>query len=153
MSRRSSSDQFELPAAARLRIDKWLWAARFFKTRGLAQDAVEGGRVRILGFGGDQNDMGDKGNIGERIKPSREVRLGDLLHIQIGDLVWRVSVRGLSDHRGPAPVARELYEESTESIAARQTQIENRRAQMEPGSTIRGRPTKKDRRLIHRFTE
>jgi ribosome-associated heat shock protein Hsp15 len=153
MSRRSSSDQFELPAAARLRIDKWLWAARFFKTRGLAQDAVEGGRVRILGFGGDQHDMGDKGNIGERIKPSREVRLGDLLHIQIGDLVWRVSVRGLSDHRGPAPVARELYEESPESIAARQTQIEARRAQMEPGSSIRGRPTKKDRRLIHRFTE
>jgi ribosome-associated heat shock protein Hsp15 len=147
MSRRTSSDQFEPPAAARLRIDKWLWAARFFKTRGLAQDAVEGGRVRIVSSGSNQND------IGERIKPSREVRLGDLLHIQIGDLVWRVSVRGLSDHRGPAPVARELYEESPESIAARQTQIENRRAQMEPGSSIRGRPTKKDRRLIHRFTE
>jgi len=147
MSRRTSSDQFEPPAAARLRIDKWLWAARFFKTRGLAQDAVEGGRVRILGSGGDQND------VGERIKPSREVRLGDLLHIQIGDLVWHVSVRGLSDHRGPAPVARELYEESPESIAARQAQIENRRAQTEPGSSIKGRPTKKDRRLIHRFTE
>jgi ribosome-associated heat shock protein Hsp15 len=147
MSRRTSSDQFEPPAAARLRIDKWLWAARFFKTRGLAQEAVEGGRVRIVSPGSNQND------IGERIKPSREVRLGDLLHIQIGDLVWHVSVRGLSDHRGPAPVARELYEESPESIAARQTQIENRRAQMEPGSSIRGRPTKKDRRLIHRFTE
>lgn len=130
-----------------MRIDKWLWAARFFKTRGLAQDAVEGGRVRILGPGDDMSDSG------ERIKPSREVRLGDLLLIQVGDLVWRVSVRGLSDHRGPAPVARELYEESPESIAARLAQIENRRAQMEPGSSIRGRPTKKDRRLIHRFTE
>ena len=150
MSRRKSSDPFEPPAAARLRIDKWLWAARFFKTRGLAQEAVEGGRVRIASPGGD---LGNKGDIGERIKPSREVRLGDLLHIQIGDLVWHVSVRGLSDHRGPAPVARELYEELPESIAARQTQIENRRAQMEPGSSIRGRPTKKDRRLIHRFTE
>jgi ribosome-associated heat shock protein Hsp15 len=147
MSRRTSSDPFEPPAAARLRIDKWLWAARFFKTRGLAQEAVEGGRVRIVSPSSNQND------IGERIKPSREVRLGDLLHIQIGDLVWRVSVRGLSDHRGPAPIARELYEESPESIAARQTQIEARRAQMEPGSSIRGRPTKKDRRLIHRFTE
>ena len=147
MSRRTSSDPFEPSAAARLRIDKWLWAARFFKTRGLAQDAVEGGRVRILGPGDDLKD------IGERIKPSREVRLGDLLHIQVGDLVWRVSVRGLSDHRGPAPVARELYEESPESIAARLAQIEARRAQMEPGSSIRGRPTKKDRRLIHRFTE
>jgi ribosome-associated heat shock protein Hsp15 len=147
MSRRKSSDQFEPPAAARLRIDKWLWAARFFKTRGLAQEAVDGGRVRIFSPGDDQNELG------ERIKPSREVRLGDLLHIQIGDLVWRVSVRGLSDHRGPAPVARELYEESPESIAARLAQIENRRAQMEPGSSIRGRPTKKDRRLIHRFTE
>ncbi len=147
MSRRTSSDPFEPPAAARLRIDKWLWAARFFKTRGLAQDAVESGRVRILSPGGNLSD------IGERIKPSREVRLGDLLHIQIGDLVWHVSVRGLSDHRGPAPVARELYEESPENIAARQTQIEARRAQMEPGSSIKGRPTKKDRRLIHRFTE
>jgi len=147
MSRRPSSDPFEPSAAARLRIDKWLWAARFFKTRGLAQEEVEGGRVRIVNAGGGQN------SIGERIKASREVRLGDLLHIQVGDLVWLVSVRGLSDKRGPAPVARELYEESPESIAARQAQIEARRAQMEPGSSIRGRPTKKDRRLIHRFTE
>jgi ribosome-associated heat shock protein Hsp15 len=137
MSRRTSSDQFEPPAAARLRIDKWLWAARFFKTRALAQEAVEGGRVRIVNSGDDQNDLG------ERIKPSREVRLGDLLHIQIGDLVWRVSVRGLSDHRGPAPVARELYEESPESIAARQTQIEAGARKWNPAAASRDGRRKK----------
>jgi len=143
MSRRSSSDSLETPAAARLRIDKWLWAARFFKTRGLAQVAVEAGRVRIVA-----------GNpVGERIKPSREVRLGDVLQIQVGDLTWQVSVCGLSEQRGPAPVARLLYAESAESEAARLAQIETRRTQFEPGSSIKGRPTKKDRRLIHRFTE
>jgi ribosome-associated heat shock protein Hsp15 len=126
-----------------LRIDKWLWAARFFKTRGLAQEAVEGGRVRVV----------IAGNVGDRIKASREVRLGDVLHIQVGDLVWTVSVLGLSDKRGPAPVARQLYEESAESLSARLAQIETRHAQAEPGSSIKGRPTKKDRRQIHRFND
>lgn len=143
MPRQTSSDSFATPAGARLRIDKWLWAARFFKTRGLAQAAVEGGRVRFV--------VSD--NVGDRIKASREVRLGDVLHIQVGDLVWSVSVLGLSDKRGPAPVARQLYEESPESLAARLAQIEARRGQVEPGSSIKGRPTKKDRRLIHRFNE
>ncbi|OYY93590.1 MAG: RNA-binding protein [Hydrogenophilales bacterium 28-61-23] len=138
MSRRSPSDPFDPPAAARLRIDKWLWAARFFKTRGLAQDAVEAGRVRVAG---------------ERVKASREVRLGDVMQIQVGDLGWTVTVLGLSDKRGAAPVARLLYEESPESLAARQAKIETRREQAEPGSGIRGRPTKKDRRLIHRFND
>ena len=137
------TDIFETPAAARLRIDKWLWAARFFKTRGLAQDAVEGGRVRFV----------IAGELGDRIKPSREVRLGDVLHIQVGDLVWTLTVLGLSDKRGPAPVARLLYEESPDSLAARLVKIETRREQVEPGSSIRGRPTKKDRRLIHRFND
>lgn len=143
MSRQVPSDFFETPAAARLRIDKWLWAARFFKTRGLAQDAVEAGRVRIVGAN----------PAGERVKASREVRLGDVWQIQVGDLIWIVNVRGLSDKRGPAPVARELYEELPASLAARLAQIETRREQFDPGSSIKGRPTKKDRRLIHRFTE
>jgi ribosome-associated heat shock protein Hsp15 len=104
---------------------------------------VEGGRVRFV----------VAGVAGDRIKPSREVRLGDVLQIQVGDLVWTVSVLGLSDKRGPAPVARQLYEELPESLAARLAQIEARHAQAEPGSSIKGRPTKKDRRLIHRFND
>lgn len=143
MSRQVPSNSSDTPAAARLRIDKWLWAARFFKTRGLAQEAVEGGRVRFV----------VEGVVGDRIKSSREIRQGDGLHIQVGDLVWRVTVLALSDKRGPAPVARQLYAESPESLAARLAQIEARKAQAEPGSSIRGRPTKKDRRLIHRFNE
>jgi ribosome-associated heat shock protein Hsp15 len=143
MSRRVPADSFETPAAARLRIDKWLWAARFFKTRGLAQEAVEAGRVRFV----------VAGDVGDRIKASREVRPGDVLQIQVGDLVWNVTVRGLADKRGPAPVARQLYEESAQSVAARLAQIEARRGQVEPGSSIKGRPTKKDRRQIHRFND
>ncbi len=130
-----------------MRIDKWLWAARFFKTRGLAKEAVEVGRVRIVGSAGNSDAAGD------RIKASREVRLGDVLHIQIGDLSWRLTVRAVSERRGPAPVARELYEESPASQAERLARLEMRRIQVEPGSAIKGRPTKKDRRLIHRFTE
>jgi ribosome-associated heat shock protein Hsp15 len=143
MTRRVPSELHDPPAAARLRIDKWIWAARFFKTRGLAQDAVEAGRVRFV----------VAGEVGERIKPSREVRLGDVLFIQVGDLVWTVCVLGLSDQRGSAPVARQLYEESAQSVAARLQQIEAKRGQIEPGSRIKGRPTKKDRRQIHRFND
>lgn len=123
---------------ARLRIDKWLWAARFFKTRSLAQDAVEGGKVRLNG---------------DRVKPSREVKVGDTIIVQVGELSWTVSVLGLSDRRGPAPVARELYREDEESQAARQKQIETRQWVADPGSAIKGRPTKRDRRLIHRFRD
>lgn len=143
MSRQVQSDPFETPAAARLRIDKWLWAARFFKTRGLAQEAVEAGRVRFVVAGG----------VGDRIKSSREVRRDDVLRIQVGDLVWTVTLRSLSDKRGAAPVARQLYDESAESVAARLEHIEAKRGQMEPGSGIKGRPTKKDRRQIHRFND
>lgn len=127
-----------------MRIDKWLWAARFFKTRNLAQDAVEGGRVRLVAAG----------VVGDRIKSSRELHPGDVLYIQVGDLIWsHVTVLALSDKRGPAPVARLLYEESADSLAARQAQVETRRMQAEPASAIKGRPTKRDRRQIHRFTE
>lgn len=124
--------------AARQRLDKWLWAARFFKTRALAREAVEGGRVRYNG---------------ERAKPARELRVGDELEIRLGELIWRVVVRGLSEQRGPAPVARLLYEEDAASQAERLRLVELGRLATEPANTLRGRPTKKDRRMIHRFTE
>ncbi len=122
----------------RVRLDKWLWAARFYKTRALAHEAIEGGRVRLDG---------------ERIKPSRETRVGDVLSLHINDLDWVVKVQKLSERRGPAPEARELYAETEESLAARLQAIEQRRLTVEPGTRIRGRPSKKDMRLIHRFTE
>ena len=120
------------------RIDKWLWAARFFKTRALAQQAVEGGKVRLNG---------------ERCKCSRELHPGDCLSISIDAMEWTVTVRGLSKQRGPAPLARQLYEEDPSSMEKRERQIEERKRLAEPGSQIRGRPTKRDRRLLHRFNE
>ncbi len=128
----------EPDSSAGVRIDKWLWAARFFKTRALAQQAVEGGKVRLNG---------------ERCKCSRELRPGDRLSISIDTLEWVVTVRGLSSQRGPAPVARQLYEEDLASQEAREKKIEDRKRLVEPGSHIRGRPTKRDRRLLHRFNE
>lgn len=121
----------------RLRIDKWLWAARFFKTRGLATEAVAGGKVKLNG---------------ERPKPAKEVKLGDRLSVHSGEVEWEVTVLGLSDKRGPATVARTLYEESEASRLLREQRMAERRASAEPADQIRGRPTKRDRRLIHRFT-
>lgn len=117
------------------RIDKWLWAARFFKTRSLAAEAVERGRVRL-------ND--------ERCKPARSLRPGDLLDIDNGSTQWQVRVLGLSDQRGPAPVARQLYEETPDGIARREQEAERRRLFAEPADAIRGRPTKRDRRVLDR---
>ena len=117
-----------------VRIDKWLWAARFFKTRSLASQAIELGRVRVAG---------------ERVKPAREAHVGEEVDIQIGEQRLRVIVRGLSAHRGPAPTARELYEETAESAARRQRQKEQRAT--EPARTIKGRPTKRDRRELGRI--
>jgi ribosome-associated heat shock protein Hsp15 len=125
-------------SSAGVRIDKWLWAARFYKTRALAQKAVEGGKVRLNG---------------ERCKCSRELRPGDRVDIHIEGLEWVVTVRGLSSQRGPAPVARQLYEEDPASLEARQRRMEERRREEDPGSRIRGRPTKRDRRLLHRFNQ
>jgi ribosome-associated heat shock protein Hsp15 len=116
-----------------MRIDKWLWAARFFKTRSLASGAIDLGRVRADG---------------ERIKPAREVRLGDKLEITIGEARIEVIVRGLSEMRGPAPVARRLYEETAESTERRQRRAEVRRYGAEPAASIQGRPTKRDRRKL-----
>jgi len=119
-----------------LRIDKWLWAARFFKTRSLAQAAVENGRVALEG---------------ERVKPAKEVKVADRLTIRIGDSVREVTVEGLSDKRGSASVAAGLYVESEESRAKRVAQAENRRLNTEPALGLHGRPTKRDRRSISKL--
>lgn len=121
----------------KLRIDKWLWAARFFKTRSLASQAVDGGRVRLNG---------------ERAKPSREVRPGDRLVVHIGEYEWQVSVLALADRRGPAEAARGLYEEDPASRQQREEQAAARRLCHNPAADLKGRPTKRDRRMIHRFT-
>ena len=115
-----------------VRIDKWLWAARFFKTRSLAIDAIDNGKVKI---GGD------------RIKPARIVRLGEKLHIDNGSDEWDVLVVGISDKRQGAPIARTLYEESEESIARRVKEQERRKLFTEPAADLKGRPTKRDRRI------
>jgi ribosome-associated heat shock protein Hsp15 len=120
-----------------LRIDKWLWAARFFKTRSLAAKAVDGGRVRLNGEGA---------------KPSRALKVGDELALRVGELEWVVEVKALSRQRGPAAQAALLYAEREDSRQRRQAAIALKKAQPHPGAGVKGRPTKKDRRLIHRFT-
>lgn len=123
--------------ADKIRLDKWLWAARFYKTRSLAVDEIGKGRVHVNGV---------------TAKPSREVGPGDLLSIRKQDLVFHVEVRAVSGARGPAPVARELYEETPESIKARERAATLRQLAPEPAHDIReGRPTKKDRRTIDSF--
>ncbi len=116
-----------------VRIDKWLWAARFFKTRSLAQAAVESGEVTLNG---------------ERVKPAKEVRAGDCLSIRIGDNTREVTVTALSDKRGSAPEAARLYAETEESRLKRAAQAENRRLGAEPALDLHGRPTKRDRRTL-----
>jgi ribosome-associated heat shock protein Hsp15 len=121
----------------RMRLDKWLWAARFFKTRSLATQAIDNGRVKLNG---------------ERAKPAREVKPGDRLDLHIGDYAWTLTVRALAMQRGPAPVAQALYEEDLASQARRQQQVSERKLAGNPAAAIKGRPTKRDRRQIHRFT-
>jgi ribosome-associated heat shock protein Hsp15 len=119
---------------AGLRLDKWLWAARFFKTRALAVEAIERGRVTVNGQGA---------------KPSRELRPGDRLEVRQGPLARCVVVRGLSTMRGPAPVAQALYEETPESIAARERAAAEGHWRADPAHTIeQGRPTKRNRRQL-----
>jgi ribosome-associated heat shock protein Hsp15 len=124
-------------AQARLRIDKWLWTARFFKTRSLASDAVEKGRVRIGGA---------------NVKPSKEVRVGDIVEIDIERVLWRVEVLGICEVRGPAPVAQTLYAESVEGRAKRMAENERRKTYREPAAGLQGRPTKRDRRTIDKLS-
>jgi len=120
-----------------MRLDKWLWAARFFKTRGLAAEAADRERVRV-------NDL--------PAKPAKELRAGDRVALrQDGGVVRTVIVRGLSATRGPATVAQGLYEETAESLAARAQAAEVRRLAPDPGAALtQGRPTKRDRREIEK---
>ena len=119
-----------------MRIDKWLWAARFFKTRSLAQQAVGGGRVKLNG---------------DRVKAAHAVKAGDALLVRIGEIEWEVVVRGLSERRGPAEQARTLYAESEAGRARRQSLLDLRRWGAEPSLQLKGRPTKRDRRLMEKF--
>lgn len=120
-------------AGGRLRIDKWLWAARFFKTRSLAADAVEGGKALVAG---------------ERVKPSRTIKPGDALEVRIGAYRWQVTVLALSDRRGPAEQARHLYAETEDSRAERERVAQRLRATRIAHPLLRGRPTKKLRRQL-----
>ncbi len=119
-----------------MRVDKWLWAARFFKTRSRAQLAIGAGRVKL--------------NEG-RVKPAHDLKVGDAIAVRVSDFEWRVTVNALSDKRGPAEQARKLYEESEVSRAERQRRMDLRRWGTEPSSTLKGRPTKRDRRLLEKL--
>ena len=119
--------------AGKLRIDKWLWAARFFKTRRLAVEALESGKVLV-------NEA--------RAKPARAVAVGDMLDIRVGNHRFEVKVLGLSGRRGPAPEAQKLYRETEASKARREAIAAERRAQPQPA--VKGRPTKRDRREIEK---
>jgi ribosome-associated heat shock protein Hsp15 len=118
----------------KMRIDKWLWAARFYKTRTLAAEEIDKGRVQING---------------QDVKPARDVKAGDTLSIRQGPVLRTVVVKGLSMQRGAAPVAQQLYEETPESAANRLQAAEQRKLNNEPADTIEhGRPTKRDRRSM-----
>ena len=129
----------ESTPAGRVRIDKWLWAARFFKTRSLAAEAIAAGKVEV-------ND--------ERVKPAKPIALGDSVSVRLGPYLHVVTVRRLSERRGPASVAATLYEETADSVAARGKLAEQLR--MAPAAFVyedKGRPTKRDRRELDRFRD
>ena len=116
-----------------MRLDKWLWAARFFKTRSLAQQAVGGGRVQLNGA---------------RTKRAHEVKIGDTVDVRVADWRWEVIVKALSERRGPAEEARQLYEETAASRAEREHRQDLRRWGAEPSAELKGRPTKRERRRL-----
>ncbi|HWC46922.1 MAG TPA: RNA-binding S4 domain-containing protein, partial [Casimicrobiaceae bacterium] len=123
-----------VPAEPRVRIDKWLWAARFYKTRSLAAEAIDAGHVRVDG---------------ERVKPAQPVRRGARVSIKKREATFDVDVRALSEQRGPAPQAAELYRETAQSVAARE-RLRAERAQAHANATA-ARPTKRDRRRLEDF--
>ena len=116
-----------------VRLDKWLWAARFYKTRGLASEAVLGGRVHLNGA---------------RAKPAKDVRVGDTVELSTGTVRRVVAITGVSDRRGPASAAASLYTETPESVRAREQAALERRAARPPGADLGARPTKLDRRRL-----
>lgn len=121
-----------------LRLDKWLWAARFFKTRQLAVEAINGGKVHMNG---------------QRTKPGKEVREGSRLRIHKGSLEWDILVTHIPKQRRPAAEAVLFYQETERSIEQRKVLVEERRRMARSDDRMhRGRPSKRDRRMIHRFT-
>jgi ribosome-associated heat shock protein Hsp15 len=120
-----------------VRIDKWLWAARFFKTRGLPAEAVAGGKVEVNG---------------DRPKPSRIVRVGDTISIRLGLYEWTIVVKDITRQRGPASQAQKLYEETDESVRKRDAAIAQLKLERSPEFDAPGRPSKRDRRAMRRFT-
>ena len=125
-----------VPMEQRVRIDKWLWAARFYKTRGLSAEAIDGGKIEVNG---------------EKAKRSRLVGAGDRLRIRIGPYEHLITVLGVSERRGSAPIAQALYEEDPESKKAREAMAAHVRAMNANTGYESGRPTKKDRREIERL--
>ena len=121
-----------------MRLDKWLWAARFYKTRSLAQQAIAAGQVRLAG---------------DRVKPAHEVKPGNEILLRKGDFQWQVVVMALSARRGAAEEAQKLYRETAESRAERERRLDLRRWGTEPASALKGRPTKRDRRLLDKLQE
>ena len=121
-----------------MRIDKWLWAARFYKTRSLATAAIHAGHVKLNG---------------STVKPARDLKPGDTLELAIGDATWIIEVLGINDQRRPASEAQQLYAETPQSSARRAAAREAQRLAPTPGSDLRGRPTKKARRQIRGFNE
>jgi len=119
-----------------VRVDKWLWAARFFKTRTAAQEAIAAGRVRLGG---------------ERIKPGRELKVGDSLDLRLESGDWLICVQRLSERRGPATEARTLYEEDADSARQRAEALALRKLTREPAAGLAGRPTKRQRRDLDRW--
>ena len=120
-----------------MRLDKWLWAARFYKTRSLAQKAIAASQVKL-------ND--------ERVKPAHELKIGDAVFLRMENLQWHVVDKTLSDKRGPAEAARKLYEETAASQAERGRRGDLRRWGAEPSADLKGRPTKRDRRRLEDLT-
>ena len=125
-----------MTATESVRLDQWLWAARFFKTRSLAATAAQGGKVHVRG---------------DRAKPARAIRVGDLLQIRRGSYEWVVTVKSVSTRRGPAKEAALLYEETEESVRNRDAALAQIQAEAAPFRERGGRPTKKDRRDLVRL--
>jgi ribosome-associated heat shock protein Hsp15 len=132
------SDEHSEETGGQIRIDKWLWAARFFKTRSLAAEAVAGGKVEVNGA---------------RAKPSRNVRPGETVNIHRGPFEWTIVVRAIAKRRGAAPEARLLYEETEQSLRNREAAAAQLKFERPPEFDLPGRPSKKDRRAIQRFTK